>query len=62
MQSFTTLKVLRPSASILIRPIFSASSISIPTTGMRSSDPGEERVSKGAYLNIGFLLVTTPAA
>ena len=36
--------------------------MSTPTTGMRSSDPGEDLVSNGAYLKIGSLLVTTPAA
>jgi len=36
--------------------------MSMPTTGILSSLPGEDLVSNGAYLNIGFLLVTTPAA
>ena len=55
-------KVLSPSASILIKPILSASSMSTPTTGILSSEPVEDLVSSGAYLKIGSLLVTTPAA
>ncbi len=57
-----TLRVFRPRASILISPILSASSISTATTGMSSSAPVTFLVSSGAYLNIGSLLVTTPAA
>jgi hypothetical protein len=36
--------------------------MSTATTGILSSDPGEDLVSIGAYLKIGSFDVTTPAA
>ena len=60
--SSMTVNVFRPRASILIRPISAASSMSTATTGILSEVAGLFLVSIGAYLNIGSLEVTTPAA
>ena len=60
--SLITVSVFSPRASILIRPMSAASSISTPTTGILSPVDGLFLVSMGAYLKIGSLDVTTPAA
>ena len=60
--SLRTVKVFSPKASILIKPMSAASSISMATTGILVSCPVTDLVSIGATLEIGIFDVTTPAA